>query len=644
MSNSNAKNLKIKRSDTKRISYEELSLIKNMIFWVDILPDEKTHKNAIFARPFNDKNAIPQKLTGDNFYIKSNFHGYGGKSYQCIEVDDQIYLIWIDLLSEALWLKIFRVQEIVPKNDNEYLLCDMEPRQLTESIEINFDTSFVVSKSNLLYGLCEIKNRDFLFSLNLKKTKQEIKKIKKFDHFVGNLSSNISANLFSWIEWNNTNMPWERNELFFASIDNDGEIQKIKKFSNKLINKNKNVSFFQPYWISDNLLVCSEDSTGWWNLFFLDVTDIKSITLKKRIIKPSTEYGSPQWVSGISFFSGNMKNLFCVAKKENSWVLEHYQNLECIQEIKLPYSSISDLDVCDRKSVIRGRSFGCLDYLFECDIEEKSYINLSKEISFESINEYAKPESLWFKGFNNQSTHSFIYKPLFKRFVKSPLIMRAHSGPTDCFDGSLNSEVQYWTSRGFTVAEVNYGGSSGFGREYRERLNYKWGILDSYDCKALVIDLIRLDLVDGNKVAILGNSAGGLTAINALCEGDFFKVAICKYPVLDLNDMYHKTHRFEKGYLNSLVGEYSKFRNDYKLRSPINKINRLKKPVLLFHGKKDLVISYKKTLQIKEKLLKNNKNSEVIIFENEGHGFKNTNNKKQVLIKTQEFLEKTLNI
>ena len=101
MSNSNAKNLKIKRSDTKRISYEELSLIKNMIFWVDILPDEKTHKNAIFARPFNDKNAIPQKLTGDNFYIKSNFHGYGGKSYQCIEVNDQIYLIWVDQLSRA---------------------------------------------------------------------------------------------------------------------------------------------------------------------------------------------------------------------------------------------------------------------------------------------------------------------------------------------------------------------------------------------------------------------------------------------------------------------------------------------------------------------------------------------------------------
>ena len=128
---SNVKNLKIYKSNTKKISFKELSLIKNMIFWVDVIPYEQTYKNAIFAKPFNNKNAIPQKLTGDNFYIKSNFHGYGGKSYQCIEVNDQIYLIWVDQLSKAIWLKILRVQEKVSKNENEYLLCHMEPVSYT---------------------------------------------------------------------------------------------------------------------------------------------------------------------------------------------------------------------------------------------------------------------------------------------------------------------------------------------------------------------------------------------------------------------------------------------------------------------------------------------------------------------------------
>ncbi len=640
---SNVGNVKIKQSDTKHISFKELSIIKNIIFWVDNVHDERKYKNAIFARPFNDKNAIPQQLTGDNFYIKSNFHGYGGKSYQCIEVHDQIYLILVDQLSKAIWLQILKVKEIV-SNNNEYLLCEQKSRQLNEATEGNFDTSFVITNNNFLYGFCEITNRDYLFSLNLKKTKQRIRKIKKFDNFVGNLSSNTSTSLFSWIEWNNDYMPWEKNALFFASIADNGEIQEIRKFSNKEINDGANVSFFQPYWISENFLVCSEDSTGWWNLCFLYVIDIQNIFIKKRIIKPFIEYGSPQWISGISFFSGTIKNLFCLAKKENIWLLEQYQDLSYIKDLELPFCSISDFDVFDQKLVIRGNSIGSFDNLFESDFEEKDSANFSKEISFEYLKDFSKPESFWFKGFNNQPTHSFLYKPLFERFKKSPLIVKAHSGPTACFDGSLNSEVQYWTSLGFTVAEVNYGGSSGFGREYRERLNYKWGILDSYDCKALVMNLIKLSLVDSSKVAILGNSAGGLTAINSLCEDELFKVAICKYPVLDLNDMHHHTHRFEKGYLNSLIGEYSQFFNEYQLRSPINKIAELKKPILLFHGKEDYVISYKQTLKIKEILLKNNKLSEVIFFDNEGHGFKNINNKKRVLFKSQKFLEKTLNI
>ena len=641
---SKAENLKIKKSDIKNSSFKELSIIKNFIFWVDIIPNGKTHNNAVFARPFNDKNAIPQQLTGDNYYIKSNFHGYGGKSYQCININDQIYLVWIDQLSKALWLLILKAKEIVPENDNRYFLCDNEPKQLTEVIESNFDTSFIISRNKFLYGLCEINNRDYLFSLDLTKTKQKIRTIKKFDNFAGNLSSNPKGNLFSWIEWNSDHMPWEKNFLFFASIDNDGDIKEIREFSSRVINDGKNVSFFQPYWISNNLLVCSEDSTGWWNLCFLDVTDFKNIVLKKRIIKSSIEYGSPQWISGISFFAGTLKKLFCLAKKENSWILQKYENLLCIQELVLPFSSISDFCVFDQKLVIKGNSFSYFGYLIENDFAEKDSAYLSKKISFASEYDYSKPESFWFKGFNDQSTHSFIYKPSLEKFIKSPLIVKAHSGPTSYFDGSINSEVQYWTSRGYTIVEVNYGGSSGFGREYRERLNYKWGIVDSYDCKALVLNLIKLNLVDSTKVAIFGNSAGGLTAINSLCEGDLFKVAICKYPVLDLNDMYNTTHRFEKGYLNSLVGEYSKFRNEYKLRSPINKINELKKPILLFHGKQDFVISYKQTLKIKEELLKNNKYSEVIFFDNEGHGFKNIDNKKTVLLKSQKFLEKTLNI
>ncbi len=636
-------NFKVGQTESKKKAFKELTIIRDIIFWIDVV-EEGQNENAIFARPFNEKEAFPQKLTIKKYHIKNNFHGYGGKSYKCINFKNNFYLIWIDQITKAVWFQIFKKVASSYRSQNKYLDSVQEPRQLSKSIAVNFDSSFIISEKNLLYGICEINNRDYLFSLNLKKTKQDIHRIKKFKSFAGELSSNTSGNLLSWIEWNSPYMPWEKNDLFFAQIDLDGEILKIKKFSNKLINGKKKVSFFQPYWISETLLVCSEDSSGWWNLLFLDVSKIENILVKKKVERNLIEYGIPQWVSGIKFFSGTIKNLFCLAKKENNFIVEQYKNLEFVKEFFTPFTSISDFSVFRKKVLLKGYGSDFLGIVFEIDFAEIVLSNFSEQIFVDHIKDCSKPESFWFKGFEDQSTHSFLYRPLVENFKKPPLLVRAHSGPTSCFDGSYNSEVQYWTSKGFFVAEVNYGGSSGFGKEYRERLNYKWGIVDSYDCKALVLELIKLNQVDSEKVVIFGNSAGGLTALNCLLYGSIFTAAICKYPVIDLKDMHYNTHRFEKDYLKSLVGNYEEHLNDYINRSPINQIKKIKKPILLFHGKKDTVISYKQTLKIQEILIQNNKYSEVIFFDNEGHGFRNIENKEIVMQKSQEFLKNALNI
>ena len=640
---SNEDKLKVREKVPNKKAFNELTIIRNTIFWIDFV-GEGQNQNAIFARPFNEKDALPQKLTIKKYNIKNNFHGYGGKSYKCINFKNKFYLIWIDQLSKAVWFQIFKEAGSNNEIPKKHLEAVQEPRQLSKSIEGNFDSSFVISKNNILYGICEINSRDYLFSLHLEKIKQNIYRIKKFKNFAGNLSSNPSASLLSWIEWDSPYMPWEKNDLFFAQMNFDGELINIKKFSNKLINAKKNVSFFQPYWISEKLLVCSEDSSGWWNLLFLDVSEIESIFIKKRVKRNLIEYGVPQWVSGITFFSGTIKNLFCLAKKENNLILEQYKDLEFVKEFSTPFTAVSDFSVFRKKVLLKGYGSDFLGNILEIDFARKVSTNFSEEIYFEHIRDCSKPESFWFKGSDEKSTHSFLYRPLVEKFRKPPLFVRAHSGPTSFFDGSYNPEVQYWTAKGFFVAEVNYGGSSGFGKLYRERLNNKWGIVDSYDCTALALELIKLDLVDSNKVVIFGNSAGGLTALNCLLYGSIFKAAICKYPVIDLKDMHYNTHRFEKDYLNSLVGDYSKNYDVYINRSPIYKMNKIKKPILLFHGKKDSVISYKQTLKIQEILIQNNKYSEAIFFENEGHGFKNIENKEEVMKKTQEFLKNALGI
>jgi len=265
--------------------------------------------------------------------------------------------------------------------------------------------------------------------------------------------------------------------------------------------------------------------------------------------------------------------------------VEQFKDLEFVKEFSTPFTSISDFSVFRKKVLLKGYGSDFLGIVFEIDFAKKVLSNFSELIFFDHIKNCSKPETFWFKGFENKSTHCFLYRPLVENFRKPPLLVRAHSGPTSCFDGAYNSDVQYWTSKGFLVAEVNYGGSSGFGKAYRERLNYKWGIVDSFDCKALALELIKSIQVDSEKVVIFGNSAGGLTALNCLLYGSIFTAAICKFPVIDLKDMHYSTHRFEKDYFNSLVGNYAKNHDDYINRSPINRINKIKKPILLFHGK-----------------------------------------------------------
>ena len=256
----NDNKFRFQEQELRNISFKYLSIIRNMIFWIDPIDVNLNKNNAIFVRPFNDKNASPQQLTGKEFNVKSNFHGYGGKPYKCIDFKEYFYLIWIDQLSNSIWFQIFKIPEIIDNSKKRYLVSVQDQRQLSKTIKGNFDSSFVITEGNLLYGICEIENRDYLFSLNLERKNQEINKIKEFSNFAADLSSNTSANLLSWIEWDTPYMPWEKNDLFFAVVDTDGAIKKIKKFSNQMIDSYKSISFFQPYWISEKLLVCSEDS------------------------------------------------------------------------------------------------------------------------------------------------------------------------------------------------------------------------------------------------------------------------------------------------------------------------------------------------------------------------------------------------
>ena len=635
----NYKKLAIKDVYPKVESFQQLSLIKNFIFWVGNISTGKRPMNTIFVRPFLQEGIEAQNLIGDSFYVKSSFHGYGGTSYKCIFHHDKFHLIWIDQITNSLWCKIFEVKNNQAKNGN-YLSCMKNSKQLTKSFKCNFDSSFVINNENKLFGLCEKDEKDFLFSIDLNKEKQELIVLREFDGFASSLGCNEDKTLLSWLEWSHDKMPWESNNLFFGSINSFGQLQKIVKFKNKHINFDKPVSFFQPVWISKNILICSEDSSGWWNLLFLKINQIEEINIQKKIQKEFYEYGLPEWISGMSIFSGSKKNLFCLAKNRESWIIEHYKDCSYHQKIDLPFNCLRDLHVSSNRLICLASNNISHEKLIEINFENfsKSSFNLNL-VNSQIRNFSSKAESYWFKGYGQKMTHAWIYKPISTNKNKPPLIVKAHSGPTSSFDGSLNLEVQYWTSRGWLVAEVNYGGSSGFGRQYRERLNNFWGILDPADCISLAQSLIEEELIDPSRIIISGNSAGGLTALTALYKTNLFKAAFCKYPVIDLNAMRFNTHRFERNYLNSLIGNFENNQKKYFERSPKNNIHKINKPILIFHGQKDSVINFKESLDFNKKLLEKNVYSEIVLFEEEGHGFKNIHNKIKVLEKTEKFLK-----
>ena len=634
----NYKKLSIAYVYPKVESYKQISLVNNFIFWVGNISSGKNKRNAIFVRPFLKKNFGAQNLIGDGFYLKSNFHGYGGKSYKCFFCKNKLYLIWVDQITNSLWYKIFEINIKNDKNTN-YLIDFTSSKQLTKPFKCNYDSTFVISNKDKLFGLYEKEEKDFLFSIDLNKEKQELIVLREFEGFASSLGCNEDKTLLSWLEWNSNKMPWESNNLFFGSINSFGQLQKIVKFKNKNINFDKTVSFFQPLWISKNILICSEDSSGWWNLLFLKINKIEEIHILKKIQKEFYEYGLPEWISGMSIFSGSKKNLFCLAKNKESWIIEHYQDCSFYQKIDLPFNCLRDLYVSSNRLICLASNDTSHEKLIEIDIDNLSKSSFSTIVKSKIRNSSSKAESYWFKGYGNKMTHAWIYKPNSIDNNKHPLIVKAHSGPTSVFDGSFNLEVQYWTSRGWFVAEVNYGGSTGFGRHYRERLNNLWGVLDSADCIALAKSLLKEQFIDPSRIVISGNSAGGFTALNALYQTDIFRAAFCKYPVIDLNDMRLNTHRFERNYLNSLIGNFEDNKKKYFERSPKNNLHKINKPILIFHGKNDSVINFRESTDFNKRLLEKNVYSEVILFDEEGHGFKNIQNKKTVLEITEKFLK-----
>ncbi len=436
----------------------------------------------------------------------------------------------------------------------------------------------------------------------------------------------------AWLVWDHPRMPWDGTELWVATLGADGGLSGERQVAG-----GAEESIFQPEWSPDGVLHFVSDRTGWWNLYARHGTDITALAPMEA------EFGSPQWVFGLStctFLSDG--RIACVYTHNG----EHHLGIihpgsGRAAPLALPYSAFGrggalrsdgqDRLVSVVASPLQSPAVACV-HAATGEVEVvKTSVTERVETSYLSA-----PEPIAFPTENGLTAYALFYPPHNADFAappdtKPPLVVMSHGGPTSATSSQLALGIQYWTSRGFAVVDVNYGGSTGYGRAYRERLKGNWGIVDTADCINAARYLQREGRVDGARMAIRGGSAGGYTTLSALVFHNVFAAGASLYGVADLEALAQDTHKFESRYLDSLVGPYPEAQDIYRQRSPIHYADRISCPVIILQGLEDRVVPPSQAEVMVEALQTKQLPFAYLTFEGEQHGFRKAENIERAL-------------
>ena len=624
--------------------FKEPRIIGDWVLWLEQRPNEKGRTTALI-RPWGQKDVLPQELTPYPSDLRTKIHGYGGAPLTATLDGSDLVLTWVDNKDNCLWMRTWFYEEENEKSSSFKFIPKIQSICLTKKHNYFLAGGVIDLEKNIWIGLMEDEEGDHIVSYSLNKSEQYPKIIYSSQGLLGYLALNSKDRKLAWVEWKNTSMPWDLNELKFAKLGEKENIINIVTLNNEYLKCTEKISFFNPIWSDTGDLFVAEDSSGWWNITQIK-TDFNnnSITIFQNQWTIKAEIAFPQWVLGMSSFSCVGDDVVGAFAQEGIWTLALFQKNGSIKTFDQPFIEFSGLHSHQNRLVAIASSAEITEGIFEIDLLNQSWEHTPASSFSLDPKEISIGESFWFIGSNEEKVHAWYYPPLNKQILLPPLLVKSHSGPTGMARCGLDLEVQFWTSRGWAVVDVNYGGSSGFGREYRDRLRGNWGVIDVMDCTKAAQSLIASGKADKDRIAIMGSSASGFTALGCLISADIFNIGACKYAVTDLIGMANSTHRFEEFYLDYLIGNIETDYEKYLKRSPIENVNFMNMPLILFHGLKDKVIPSDQSIAIKDELLKREIPVQINLFENEGHGFKDGKIKVDVLNKTEAFFRQYLNI
>ncbi|MDH3343366.1 MAG: DUF829 domain-containing protein, partial [Gammaproteobacteria bacterium] len=414
-------------------------------------------------------------------------------------------------------------------------------------------------------------------------------------------------------------MPWDKTTLWLSDIDDQHQLYNARVIHHP---ETESTSIFQPQWSPDNQLYFVSDLSGWWNIYRYHDDIIQPVSHEQL------EFGLPQWVFAQSSYAFSSNNTLVCAPINNGIanlsLLD--TNTGSLSIISSEWNSFSSIQAAGDHYAFIAASAQSFPEIISLKNQTPSSLRQSCHTQLDT-GYFSYGQVMRFTTRHNDEAFAIYYAPANKDYLadaneKPPLIVLCHGGPTAMADPSLDMRKQYWTSRGFALLDVNYSGSTGFGRAYRERLNGNWGLRDAEDCCDAARHLVAKGLVDPERLIIKGGSAGGYTVLCALTFHHTFSAGASYYGIGDLETLTADTHKFESRYLDRLVGAYPEHKSEYQKRSPINFVEQLDCPVIFFQGTEDKVVPKEQAEKMFSALKDKGIPVAYVPFEGEQHGFR----------------------
>jgi dipeptidyl aminopeptidase/acylaminoacyl peptidase len=586
----------------------DIALDGRDVYWLEGRPTEGGRYVIVRRTPAGRT----MDMTPSPFNARTRVHEYGGAPFAV--ADGTIY--FSNFSDQRLYL-----QE-----------PGSAPRPLTPEVDLRYADAIVDARHNRLICVREDHTGEgeavnTLVSIDLPSGGPGTVLVSGNDFYSSPRLSPDGSRL-AWLTWNHPNMPWDGTELWVAEVGGDGSLDALQQVAGGVAE-----SVFQPEWSPDGTLYFVSDRTGWWNLYRWRERRIEALC------KMEAEFGLPQWVFGMSTYGFvSDDQIICFYSQNGRRYLASLDTLSLrLESINTPFTMVSGLQTAPGRAAFLGASPVEQTSVIALDVGSgrRTVLRRSSDISV-APGYISVPEPIYFPTEGGLAAHAFFYSPANCDYVappreRPPLLVRSHGGPTGETLSVLDWTIQYWTSRGFAVVDVNYGGSTGYGRAYRQRLNGQWGIVDVDDCVNAARYLAAKGLVDPERIAIRGGSAGGYTTLAALAFRDAFQAGASYYGVSDLEALARETHKLESRYLDRLIGPYPERRDLYQERSPIHFTDGISCPMIFFQGLEDKVVPPNQAERMVEAVRAKGLPVAYLAFEGEQHGFRRAENIKRAM-------------